>query len=181
MTENENPLNPLVTRQARAIEGRSAKLKVTGKLAVAIGMMVNQGLPRQAAAIAANLTDDAVRRAFKKPHVLAHWRAELAALREGERARNVHALVDVRDTSDNAMARVAAAKELERSADEHRADAGAAQQRPGMVIVVIGGDGRERLVAPAARPLVIDQPAQPTPEEGMSAVPSAENHIGEDG
>ena len=113
--------------------------------------MVWQGDKRADAATAAGLTDHGLRSALRKSHVKAAYLAELDLLRTSERARSVHALVDVRDASDNAMARVAAAKELERSAVEQPPFAGA-PIRPGLVIVVLPAAQS----SPAPSPQVID-------------------------
>jgi hypothetical protein len=139
------------TRQALAVRGRSAPHHVTGKLRTAIERMVWQGDKRADAAAGAGMTDHGLRSALRKSHVKAAYLAELDLLRTSERARSVHALVDVRDASDNAMARVAAAKELERSAVEQVPYAGA-PIRPGLVIVVLPA----AQASPAPAPQVID-------------------------
>src|SRR6266436_9000636 len=106
------------TRQAAAIEGRSKRLRVTGKLRTAIEAMIWEGLPRKEAAEKAGLADSSLRFALRKTHVLAHHNAELAALRTSLRARNVHRLDTIADTSGNDMARVASIKALELIADQ---------------------------------------------------------------
>jgi len=108
----------LMTRQARAVVGRSARGKVTGKLAVAITAMVWEGSCRPEAANAAGLKDHSVREALRKPHVKAFYRAQLEVLRTSERARNIHALARIRDQDQNKMAVVAAVKALEEMKDE---------------------------------------------------------------
>lgn len=138
------------TRQAIEVRGRSAPGRVTGKLKTAIELMVWQGERRDSAATLAGLTDHGLRSALRKSHVKAAYLAELESLRTSERARNVHALVDVRDASDNAMARVAAAKELERSASEQAPFTGA-PMRAGMLIVVVDATGRPFTTQPAPR------------------------------
>src|SRR5690242_3917913 len=97
---SENPLpTKLPTRQAKAVEGRSKRLRVTGKLRMAIEAMIWEGLPRKEAAEKAGLADSSLRFALRKAHVLAHHNAELAALRTSLRARNVHRLDNIADTS----------------------------------------------------------------------------------
>jgi hypothetical protein len=85
MSENTLP-TPLPTafptRQAAAIPGRSRRGAVTGKLKTALDLMVWENLKRKDAAAQAGLTDPSLRFAFRKPHVMAYYRAELAALRE---------------------------------------------------------------------------------------------------
>src|SRR5216683_1907793 len=101
------------TRQAAAIEGRSRRGAVTGKLRTALDLMVWSGEKRAGAAEKAGLADCSLRAALRKPHVLQHYNAELTALRTSLRARNVHRLDTIADESRNDMARVAAVKALE--------------------------------------------------------------------
>jgi hypothetical protein len=104
---------PVPTRQAEAIPGRSAPLKVTGRLARAIEQMVWFGASRAEAAEKAGLKDHSLRSALKKPHVLRHYHAELGVLRESTRAKNFHRLDSIADKSGNDMAKVAAVKAME--------------------------------------------------------------------
>jgi hypothetical protein len=111
------------TRQAIAAQGRSGKLTVSGKLKVAIDLMLfgdgSATAPsrRADAAQAAGMTDHGLREAFKKAHVRAYYNAGLEMLRTSERARNISALANVRDQSGNDAARVNAAKALEQLAE----------------------------------------------------------------
>jgi hypothetical protein len=154
MTDDNKPQQQLTTttRQAEAIDGRSAKLTVTGKLARAIGFMVWEGARRQDAAEKACLKDHSLRAALKKPHVLRHYHAELGVLRESTRAKNFHRLdVIAGGEGGNDMAKVAAIKTMEAISDQHvvgpagiggraRAgyliDLGDDQQKPGLVIYI---------------------------------------------
>lgn len=81
------------------------------------------------------MTDHSVRTALNKPHVKAYYLKQLEVLRTSERARNIHALVEVRDQQKNQMARVGAVKALEQLSDEQQASANT-QQLPGLVVVV---------------------------------------------
>ncbi len=112
MTDNTMP-----TRQAIAAKNRSGKLTVSGKLKIALDEMLFKGSRRADAAKAAGMTDHGLREAMKKAHVKQYYSEGLYLLRESERPRNILALAEVRDTSDNAMARVSAAKALEQLAD----------------------------------------------------------------
>jgi hypothetical protein len=85
------------------------------------------------------MTDHSLRAALKKPHVKAFYLSELEVLRTSERARNIFALVDVRDNSQNAMARVAAAKAIDSLADDPIARSGNVPLVPGLVVQIIGG------------------------------------------
>jgi hypothetical protein len=126
------------TRQAAAIEGRSKRLRVTGKLRIAIEAMIWEGLPRREAAEKAGLADPSLRFAMRKPHVMAHFNAELANLRTSLRARNLHRLDGIADASKNDMARVASIKAMEQLADvadEHHRHGQTAM--PGVRIVIV--------------------------------------------
>lgn len=113
MTDDTKP----ITRQAIAAKERSGKLTVSGKLKVALDEMLFKGSRRDDAAQAAGMTNHGLREAFKKPHVKAYYNAGLEILRTSERARNISTLADVRDKSENDMARVSAAKTLEQLAE----------------------------------------------------------------
>jgi hypothetical protein len=122
-------------------------LKVTGKNKAAIDLMVWEGLKRRDAANQAGLKDHALYVALTKPHVKAYYMEQLDVLRTSERARNIHALVEVRDASGNAMARVGAVKALEQISDEagsHRSSA----TPPGLTIIIENGAS---LTQPAPR------------------------------
>jgi hypothetical protein len=131
------------SRQALAIEGRSGRKQVSGKLKVALLAMIWSGARRTEAAATAGLQDHSLRAALKKPHVKAFYLAELGSLRTSERARNLHALVRVRDSDDNKMATVAAVKTLEQIDDaaEKQFPGGipGAPRQPGLVIIVQTG------------------------------------------
>jgi hypothetical protein len=159
MTEATLP-TAVPTRQAAAIEGRSRRGAVTGKLKAAIDLMVWEGLKRADAAAKAGLADASLRFAFRKPHVLQYHAAELAALRTSVRARNVHRLDGIADTSKNDMARVAAVKAMENIADQaDEKQRPGAQLLPGLQIVIVNGTtapkviGPEPFPAPAALPM----------------------------
>jgi hypothetical protein len=79
--------------------------------------MVWEGLKRNDAATAAGLAESSLRFALRKPHVLAYFRAETAALRENLRARNLHRLDGIADDSKNDQARVKAIQVIEQIAD----------------------------------------------------------------
>lgn len=110
--------------------------RVTGKVRTALDAMVWQGLPRAKAAEYAKISEHGLYKALRKPPVRAYYLAQLDVLRTSERARNIHTLADVRDTSGNQMARVAAVKALEQLDDSPQSSA-SRQQTPGFVINVI--------------------------------------------
>jgi hypothetical protein len=137
MSENHLP-TAFPTRQAAAIPGRSRRGAVTGKLKTTLDLMVWENLKRKDAAAKAGLTDPSLRFAFRKPHVMAYYRAELAALRENLRARNIHRLDGIADDSKNDMARVGAIKALELITDQadERGQGRGSVTLPGLQIVI---------------------------------------------
>lgn len=156
MTEPSTPATPAVfpTRQAAAIPGRSRRGEVSGKLKIALDLMVWDNLKRKDAAARAGLADASLRFAFRKRHVMAYYRAELAALRENLRASNLHRLDSIASDSKNDMAKVGAIKALElitEQAEQAGRGAAAVQTVPGLQIVII-----HREAAPG------ELPARPT-------------------
>src|SRR5882757_4148940 len=127
------------TRQKLAIEGRSRKGAVTGKLKTALELMVWEGLKRDAAAEAAGLASSSLRFALRKPHVLGFYRAECDALRNSLKARNLHRLDTIADDSKNGMARVASIKALEQISDiaEEKQGKPGAGHLPGLQIIIV--------------------------------------------
>jgi hypothetical protein len=123
------------TRQALAIEGRSRRLKVSGKLARAIDYML-EGARRPEAAQRAGLSDHGLRAALRKPHVRQHYREQLEVMRESERPRNILRAAEIRDQDRNLTASVAAIKVLEGMDEERVTPAGMRATTPGVVIVI---------------------------------------------
>jgi hypothetical protein len=151
------------TRQAAAIGGRSRRGAVTGKLRVALDAMVWENLARKDAAAKAGLADSSLRFAFRKPHVMTYYHAELKALRDNLRAKNVHRLDKIADDSKNDMARVASIKTLEQIADQadekHRSGG---QMLPGLQIVIVNGTSSPKVIGPEPIPTptaIAHQPA----------------------
>jgi hypothetical protein len=101
--------------------------------------MVWQGLRRKDAAQVAGIADHTMYQAMRTPPVKAAYADMLHVLRESEKARNIHALVEVRDQQVNQMARVNAVKALEQLDETAASAAGPQRQQPGLVIVIQGG------------------------------------------
>jgi len=127
---------PAPTRQQIAAEGRSAPLKVTGKLKVALDAMVWQGMKRAAAAHHAGLKEQSLYVALLRTHVKAYYLSQLEVLRTSERSRNIHRLTEIRDKADN-MPAVQAIKMLEQLADEAHGPGASAQRAPGVTVIVM--------------------------------------------
>jgi hypothetical protein len=126
------------SRQALAARNRSSPGKVSGKLLVALNSMVWSGCTRKQAAERAGMSDHGLWAALRRPHVRAWYLAEIDVLRTSERARNIHALVDVRDNAENSMARVSAVKTLEAICEADAARGGfEPSQSPGLVIQIV--------------------------------------------
>jgi hypothetical protein len=119
--------------------------------------MIWSGEKRADAAEKAGLADSSLRAALRKPHVLAHYTAELAALRTSLRARNVHRLDTIADASKNDMARVASIKALEAITDqaEQRDGPAGSTQTPGVQIVIMV---REPVAMVAGMPMISIDP-----------------------
>lgn len=157
------------TRQAAAIEGRSARNRVTGKLKTAIDLMVWQGLRHTEAAAKAGLAAVSIRAALRKPHVLQYLRAENAALRASVQSRDLHRLDDIADNSKNDMARVTAIKTIERIADLAEQESGRpGAASPGVVIQIINAPEQKIISRPET---IIEQapfPPLPRPSSAFS-------------
>jgi hypothetical protein len=137
------------SRRAIAARNRSSPGKVSGKLLVALNCMVWEGLTRKQAAERAEMSEHGLWAALRRPHVRQWYLREIDVLRTSERARNIHALVDVRDTADNSMARVSAAKALEALDDTEAARGGYGPPlQPGLVIQIVSGDAPPKVIAP---------------------------------
>jgi hypothetical protein len=151
-----NEILPAVTRQKLAIEGRSRRNDVTGKLREALHSMVWDAKDRKDAATAAGLKDRSVRDALKKPHVAAYLNAEMAARRLSSRAKNLDHLDQIAAESKNDVARVAAIKTME-IIDVAATTPGRqpGQQLPGLQIVIMTGpNSAPRVIGP--EPAAID-------------------------
>ena len=110
------------------------RLKVGGKLRIAINAMIWDGLPLDKAAEKANLTTAAVRQALAKSHVLQYLKAEREVLRSSINARNITRLAEIRDAADN-MPAVNAIKALEQL-DDTVAAGSQRQSAPGIVFII---------------------------------------------
>ena len=135
MTDAADAYRPL-TRQQRAAIGRTERGKVTGRLKRALDAMVWNGMKRRDAATSAGLQEQSLYVALTRPHVRAYYLRQLDVLRTSERARNIHALVGIRDDERNQMARVQAVRTLEQIADDN-AGPRSAGSSPGLTIVVV--------------------------------------------
>ena len=137
------------TRQSIAAQNRSLPGRVTGKLYKAIEAMVWEGASRKDAAKAACLSDHGLRQALRRPHVLAHYRAECEVLRTSGRAKELHRLEQLAEQDESRNAAVAAIKAAEQIGDEAASGPRGVGSSPGVVIRIVN-----IAATPAARQLV---------------------------
>jgi hypothetical protein len=121
------------------IQGASKPGQVTGKLAIAITAMVENGTPWDEAARQAGLTTRSMRLSLQKPHVLAYLRQRRYVLAETICAGNPQRLAEIRDSDRNLAASVRAVSELEQMAGNPsaRGGTGSVPTQPGMTIVIV--------------------------------------------
>jgi len=150
------------TRQAVAARNRSLPGRVTGKLHKAIDAMVWEGASRKEAAKAAGLSDHGLRQALRRPHVLAHYRAECEVLRTSGRAKRLHRLEQLAEQDENRNAAVAAIKAAEQIGDDAAGGARAAAFGPGVTIQIVTAapaEERQRLTIDAGPNALPDESA----------------------
>jgi hypothetical protein len=100
-----------------------------------------RGLHRRDAAKHARLAEHSLYQALRRPPVRTFYLSQLEVLRTSERARNIHALTSVRDTSENDMARVSAVKTLENISEAEAVRGGfTSSQLPGLTIQIVTTD-----------------------------------------
>jgi hypothetical protein len=131
-------------RQAKAASNRRQIARserkphqATALVRKAIDLMVWEGHRRDEAAKAVGMLPKSLYNAFRKHHVRQHYREQLQVLRTSEMARNIHALVRIRDQDENKMAAVAAVKLLEKMDRDVVPPGGAGPlMTPGFTIVI---------------------------------------------
>ena len=114
---------------------KAERRRVTGRLKTALDLMIYEGQAFDVAARTANLTVRSMRRALDRPYVIAYLKAQREVFRASASAANIHRLVEMRDKSGNAMAKLGAIKVLEQI-DETAPNAGNRAASPGFVVVV---------------------------------------------
>jgi hypothetical protein len=146
------------SHQKRAVAGRSARLRVTGKLKTAIDYLVFNGSKTDlvAAAQHAGIAAQSIRSALMKPHVKAYYQQQIEVLRSGERARNVHRLIEIRDAADN-MPAVQAIKALE-GLEDQQLSRGSGPAVPGLVVVIQTAPDMTHIGNIDAKPLIDNEP-----------------------
>jgi len=145
------------SRQALQAETASKPGQVTGRLRQACDLMVYNGLSWDKAAVQAGLTVRSMRLAMERPHVLRYLKDSRQVFRVAACSSNILKLVELRDSSPNAMARVQAIKALEGIEDESPGTA-SRHTMPGLLIII------EHAKPPGTPQTVIEATPSPCPE-----------------
>jgi hypothetical protein len=127
---------------------RSPPGKIGGRLKQCIDAMVWENLTDSQAAVKFKFNVNSIRSGLKRAPVLRYLKEQRMVLHARELARNSHTLIEVRDKSLNGMARIAAARELGRVADDEQ-QRSTMQRAPGVTIVLINPDGTSAPYKPA--------------------------------
>jgi hypothetical protein len=99
--------------------------------------MIYEGCDLVIAARANKLRPDTMRRWLHRPELVSFIRRERSAFRTALTANTEHVLQEIRGSSDNFMARLGAARELERLADDASMHRAGEVVSPGVVIRVL--------------------------------------------
>ena len=136
---------------------------VPGRVKAAIAFMLEQQPDLQAAAAHAGMRTSELRREMGKAHVRRYALAERQIALEAFCLGSPAALTEIRDTSENSMARVAAVKAGEQLRVGALEEEGRAQRRaPGLQIVIVSSDGKELAYQP--QPPMLDVTPKPEAE-----------------
>lgn len=142
------------SRQAIQAKTASKPNRVTGKLAIAIDLMIEEGMSWDKAGPQAGLSVRTMRLALQRPHVIAHLKARREVFRVNASAANIHRLIRLADQEDNKAAAVSAIKAIEQIG-EVEAAVGGQRSLPGLQIVVIQASA-PRIPADTSHSQVID-------------------------
>jgi hypothetical protein len=130
---------------------------VPAKVKVALDLLFNDpNADLASAAAAVGMPTNRLRDQLKLPHVRRYATQERGAFIDALCAGNAAALKDIRDNSNNAMARVAAVRLAELMKESLDSPGSALQQRhsPGLVVVIQNGDGTQQIIPPAPVPMI---------------------------
>jgi hypothetical protein len=152
MTDPKRPQSrKLVTQKIGALDKRRRPRGLTRAIRTAIDAIIGDRCTRAQACERAGITERALYLGLAKAEVAKYWNEAVVVLRNAERAANLFALIDVRDNSGNAMARVSAAKALEMVPEHEAAATRGGQTVPGLQIIIVQPPAR-----PQAAGLTID-------------------------
>lgn len=84
----------------------------------AITAMVFDGLTRPEAAAAVGISDNWLYQQLKRPEALKHYKIECEVLRTGQRHKNIHKAIAIRDANESGRTSIEAMKFIEKDYDE---------------------------------------------------------------
>lgn len=155
-----NAKRKLVPQMVGRTDKRRRPRGLTRAIRTAVDAIIFDRCSRQSACESAGITERALYLALEKVEVAAYWKRQTDVLRTGERAANLHALVRVRDSEQNANASVKAVQVLEQLGDEQASRTGAGVTVPGLVIQILNAPAAVSSEARAS--VTIDVPAEET-------------------
>jgi hypothetical protein len=168
-------------RDSRASTGRAPAVPAKAKAAIAV-LLEQPEKDLQAAAQAAGLTTELLRKYLKLSHVRRYYIAERQVILDATCAGNIIALKRIRDDPSNKMASVAAVRGLElmRNEQDEGRNRGAALPAPGVVIVIEAPNGQTlRAIGPPApviegraEEIEAGYPFRSPRDSGLSSTPS---------
>jgi hypothetical protein len=148
---------------------------VPARIKTAIAFLIEQKADLQAAAAAAGLSMRELRRYMGQPHVRRYSLEQRQLALEAFCLGSPAALTEIRDTSENSMARVNAIKAGEQLRIGALEDEAVAQKRsPGLQIVILQPSGKQELVPMSPSVPLIDVEPRPEPEPVSSVTEGAD-------
>ena len=157
------------SRHVLAARDRSLPGKISGRLKIALDLVVDQGLDPYEAAAKVGMHARSMRLALNKRHVLTYLRNAREVLRTTASAQNIHYAIKMRAESPNEMARLGAMKFIDNE-EEHQRLSGSRQMSPGFVIVVQNAPAH---MQQSAAPVTIDASRESEPVEAAEFVIAA--------
>jgi hypothetical protein len=132
-----NQKRKLVPQKIGTLDKRRRPRGLTRAIRTAIDSIIFDRRNRADACEKAGITQRALYLALEKMEVAAYWQRQTDVLRTGERARNIHRLVEIRDAANN-MPAVNSIKTMMQIEDDSRtAHTYGGQVVPGMTINII--------------------------------------------
>ena len=138
----------LVRQPVGALDKRRRRGGLTKAVRTAINSMMFDRCTREEACKRAGFTERALYLALAKPEVAAYWNAQLHVLRQGERARNLYRLTELREQTSNPAAAVKAIQVLEQADDPATRGGFGASRSPGLTIMILPANEPPQPVGP---------------------------------
>jgi hypothetical protein len=125
----------LVPQKIGRVDKRRRPRGLTRAIKTAIDAIVFDRCTRTEACKRAGITERALYLGLEKVEVAAYWNRQTEVLRQGERARTIHRLTEIRDAADN-MPAVNASKMLLEAEESQPLGSRAPIETAGLIIVV---------------------------------------------